>query len=76
MAVTNRDDDSYELVTTADVAVILGVTSRRARWLADHRPGFPAPYAVTPSGIRLWHRADIERWDALTDRSPGRPVQK
>jgi hypothetical protein len=62
-----------ELLTTTDVALVLGVSRRRAAWLADNRPGFPEPYAATPAGVRLWRRADVERWAATADRTAGRP---
>ena len=62
-----------ELLTTADVAVVLGVSRRRAAWLADNRSNFPKPYARTPTNIRLWRRADIEQWSSTADRSTGRP---
>jgi hypothetical protein len=62
-----------ELLTTTDIADALGFTPRRARFLADRRPGFPAPYAETPRGLRLWRRADIEAWAATADRTVGRP---
>jgi hypothetical protein len=66
-----------ELLTTAEVAQILGVTPRRVAQLADRRRDFPAPYAVTrgvrrTSGLRLWLPEDIEGWARTADRTPGR----
>jgi hypothetical protein len=66
-----------ELLTTAEVAQVLGVTPRRVSQLAERRRDFPRPYAVTrgvrrDSGLRLWLPADIDRWVATADRSPGR----
>jgi hypothetical protein len=66
-----------ELLTTAEVAQVLGVTPRRVAQLADRRRDFPAPYAITrgvrrTSGLRLWLPDDIDRWAATADRSAGR----
>jgi hypothetical protein len=66
-----------ELLTTAEVAQVLGVSPRRVSQLADRRRDFPAPYAVTrgirrDSGLRLWLPEDIDRWAETADRSPGR----
>ena len=64
-----------ELLSTADVAVELGVTPRRVLALLGNRrrTGFPAPYATTRErAFKLWRPADIERWAATWDRSPGR----
>jgi len=64
-----------ELLTTTDVGEALGVSRRRAYVLTGRRE-FPAPYAVTPRGIRLWRRSDVERFDASWERKAGRPPQK
>lgn len=63
-----------ELLTTWEVAEVLGVTPRRVRQLVERgTPGFPAPYAVTRArGQQLWRPEDIERWAASADRSAGR----
>jgi predicted DNA-binding transcriptional regulator AlpA len=63
-----------ELLTTADVAEVLGVSARRVSQLADARPDFPAPYAVTrgKKAIRLWRPEDIDAWARQANRSPGR----
>ena len=63
-----------ELLTTADVAEVLGVTPRRVAQLADHRRDFPAPYAITRGRkrIRLWRPEDIEAWARQANRTPGR----
>lgn len=65
-----------ELLTTADVARVLSVSPRRVAQLADHRPDFPEPYAITrpPQSIRLWQPEDIEHWLRTANRSPGRPT--
>lgn len=61
-----------ELLTTSEVAAILGVTPRRVAQLADQPDsGFPQPYAITrgvkrAKGMRLWRPQDIERWQRDT----------
>ena len=67
-----------ELLTTAEVAVELGVSPRRVAQLLERRADFPQPYAVTrgvrrSSGLRLWRPEDVARWAASADRSAGRP---
>lgn len=60
-----------ELVGYAEIATIAGVSRQRARELSG-KPGFPPPAVVTASGpLRV--KADVERWLASWDRSPGRP---
>jgi hypothetical protein len=63
-----------ELLTSAEVAVVLGVSVRRVSQLAKDRPDFPSPYAITRGGkrMRLWRPEDIEWWAANADRTPGR----
>lgn len=67
-----------ELLTTAEVAEVLGVSPRRVSQLADDRPDFPQPFAVTRGvrrqrGLRLWLPEDVETWAATADRRAGRP---
>jgi len=67
-----------ELLTTADVADLLGVSSQRVRQLVKTRSDFPRPYASSHGvrravGTRYWSRVDVERWNDHADRSPGRP---
>ena len=69
-----------ELLATADVAELLGVSVRGAHYLADARRDFPKPYAITPArngrpGMRLWRREDVERWNATAERKVGRPAR-
>jgi hypothetical protein len=66
-----------ELLTTAEVAQVLGVTPRRVSQLLERRRDFPRPFAVTrgvrrTTGLRLWQPDDIERWAATADRTAGR----
>lgn len=68
-----------ELLTTAEVAVELGVSPRRVSQLLERRRDFPRPYAVTRGvrrerGLKLWRPEDIEAWAASADRSVGRPA--
>jgi hypothetical protein len=56
-----------ELLTTSEVAEVLGVSPRRVAQLADQRLDFPEPYAVTRGvkrarGMRLWKPDDIDQW--------------
>jgi predicted DNA-binding transcriptional regulator AlpA len=64
------------LLTTRDVAQLLGVSSQRVRQLIADRPDFPAPFVESRTergiGTRRWKRADIVRWNANANRSPGR----
>ena len=66
-----------ELLTSTNIAEILDVSPRRVQQLAA-RSDFPKPWAITPptqrkDGMRLWRRADIERWRPTWHRTPGRP---
>ena len=61
-----------ELLTTSEVAAILGLTPRRIAQLADQPgSGFPQPYAITRGvkrdrGMRLWRPEDIAQWQRDT----------
>jgi len=66
-----------ELLTTAEVADVLGVSRSRVDQLAV-RSDFPAPFARTrginrTSGLRLWKPVDIDRFAKTWERQPGRP---
>ncbi|HWV22571.1 MAG TPA: type II toxin-antitoxin system HicB family antitoxin [Thermomicrobiales bacterium] len=63
---TDRDQDQ-EILTTSQVASILGVTARRVRQLADSRQ----VGQKTTNGL-LFHRSDLEH---LRVRRPGRPAR-
>jgi hypothetical protein len=65
------------LLSATDVAEILGVTRWRVNQLYNGRADFPRPAVETRNAsggvsARLWRRADVERWNATADRSPGR----
>ena len=62
-----------ELLTTSDIADELGVTRRRAMQLTRDRADFPAPYAVTGAGLRLWRREQIARYRASSTRTRWQP---
>lgn len=69
-----------ELLTTSEVAEVLGVSARRVAQLADGRSDFPKPYAVTrgvrrKKGIRLWRPDEIDHWARTADRAPGHTVK-
>jgi hypothetical protein len=49
-----------ELVGTAEIAEMLGVTNQRVDQLS-RTESFPAPIAVLAAG-RIWQREAIERW--------------
>lgn len=55
-----------ELVGTAEVAELLGLTRQRVQQLARD-PGFPAPIAKLSAGW-IWRRADVEQW--IRDQAP------
>jgi hypothetical protein len=68
-----------DLISAAEVAGILGVTTRRVLALADQRPDFPQPVHERPQAggsARLWNRAEIERWARTASRAPGRPKKR
>ena len=48
-----------EWLTVADAGRELGITAAGARWLAD--TGRLRVGATTPSGVRLFRRADVEK---------------
>lgn len=66
--------EPLELLTAPDVGVVLGVKRSMAARTVN-RDDFPAPYAVTPSGLRLWRRRDVERWNRTANRRVGRPTK-
>jgi len=66
-----------ELLTTADVAAVLGVSSSRVRQLVNDRSDFPKPYTSSYGvrravGTRFWSREQIDRLNESADRTPGR----
>jgi predicted DNA-binding transcriptional regulator AlpA len=57
-----RDDatDDADLMGSAEVAALLGVSRQRVLQLAS-RPDFPRPVAVLRMG-QVWRGSDIRRW--------------
>lgn len=51
---------AVDLVGTAEIADLLGVTRQRA-WQITAEGGFPAPVAVLSAG-KFWRKSDVERW--------------
>jgi hypothetical protein len=69
---------AIDLIESRELAEILGVNQRRANAIASGRRDFPAPAFEQRDRNgrvirRLWRRAQVERWLAVADRSPGRP---
>lgn len=59
-----------ELVSTAEIADLLGLTRQRVQQLAK-APGFPEPAAVLRMGS-VWHLADVRAWAQAAGRDlPG-----
>lgn len=66
--------DTPELLSTPDVAEVLGVSRQRVHQLHTERGDFPAPYARLGSGP-IWARPAIEAFDRAWTRKPGRPAR-
>lgn len=66
--------DTPELLSSPDVAEVLGVSRQRVHQLAADHPQFPAPYARLGSGP-IWTRPVIEQFAAIWARKPGRPAR-
>jgi predicted DNA-binding transcriptional regulator AlpA len=71
-----RPREPRQLLNTAEVAMVLGVSRQRVLQLSEARADFPRPYAYTMIGVRtllLWTPADVDKWNATADREPGNP---
>jgi predicted DNA-binding transcriptional regulator AlpA len=55
-----------DLVSTPEIAALLGVTRQRADQLA-RQVGFPAPLAELAIG-RVWKRSDVVEWGKANGR--------
>lgn len=64
--------DVPELLTSDQVAQLLGVSRRRVNALAQDHADFPDA-AIEIGGRRAWREDDIERF-ASARRSPGAPL--
>lgn len=51
-----------DLVGTADIARILGVSRAHATNRITKRADFPKPVVNLTQRLRRWKRADVERW--------------
>jgi predicted DNA-binding transcriptional regulator AlpA len=60
-----------ELVGTAEVAEMLGVSRQRVNALTAH-PDFPRPVAELAAG-KVWRKGDLSRFAEEWARRPGRP---
>jgi predicted DNA-binding transcriptional regulator AlpA len=56
-----------ELVGSAEIAHLLGISQTRVNQLATTDPKFPAPVADLSAG-RIWDRGQIEQWARATGR--------
>ena len=54
-----------DLLTSDDVADLLGVSRRRVNRLATVRADFPAPAVVLAQNRKLWARAGVEALERL-----------
>ncbi len=61
-----------DLVSTAEIARMLGLTRQRVQQLAKTE-GFPPPAATLSMGS-VWHTADIRAWAHRTGRRLTGPV--
>lgn len=66
--------DTPELLSSTDVAEILGVSRQRVHQLVADHSEFPTPYARLGSGP-IWTRPVVERFAATWARTPGRPAK-
>jgi hypothetical protein len=68
-----RRPPRLDLVGTADIAAILGVSRQRVNELAEDHPLFPNEVAAV-GGRRVYTRDSITAFSEQWDRSPGRPA--
>ncbi|MDN5917786.1 MAG: helix-turn-helix domain-containing protein [Pseudonocardia sp.] len=66
--------DAPELLSTPDVAELLGVSRQRVHQLHTGHRDFPAPYARLGAGP-IWARQAVEAFDRSWTRKPGRPAR-
>ncbi len=62
---------ALDLVSTAEIARMLGVTRQRVQQLAK-TTDFPEPAATLSMGS-VWHTGDIRAWAAATGRALAAP---
>jgi prophage regulatory protein len=56
-----------DVVSTHEIAEMLGVSRQRVDEIARTHAEFPKPIAKLRAG-RIWRRADIEKWAKKTGR--------
>lgn len=58
-----------ELMGTAEVATLLGVSRQRVHQLIQSHADFPKPVAVL-TATRVWLAGDVQRWYLTHRKSP------
>lgn len=58
-----------ELVDTAEVARMLGLTREYVTDKLTKRPGFPKPAVNVSQRLRRWRRAEVEAWAGLREQA-------
>ncbi len=62
--------EAWDLMGTAEVAAVLGVSRQRVLQLLNEQDEFPKPVALLRMG-KVWHGPEVRAW---ADRRPtGRP---
>lgn len=57
-----------DLIDTAEVARMLGLTREYVTDKLTKRPGFPKPVLNASQRLRRWRRADVESWAGLREK--------
>jgi predicted DNA-binding transcriptional regulator AlpA len=58
-----------ELLSTADIAQMLGLTREYTTDTLTKRPGFPPPRVNASQKLRRWAREDVEQWLSGPEKS-------
>lgn len=53
---------THDLIDTAEIARMVGVTREYATDRLVKRPGFPRPAISLSQKTRRWRRGDVQRW--------------
>jgi hypothetical protein len=59
---------ALDLVGTAEIAEMLGITRQRVNAIVQTHDDFPEPVAVLSAG-RIWMRSDVLAWAKRTGRA-------
>jgi len=62
--------DAWDLMGTAEVAAVLGVSRQRVLQLLSEQVDFPRPVALLRMG-KVWHGPEVRAWAGR--RRPSRP---